>query len=132
MDGSPEPSARRFALIGAILGFVGVLLGAFGAHALKGRLGPEALAAWHTAQQYQLLHALALLVVALILRLGLAGRGAVVAAWCFLLGICLFSGSLYLLALTGIRGFGLVTPFGGLSLLAGWAVLASALWRDWK
>ncbi len=115
---------------GAVLGFLGVGLGAFGAHGLKGIIGPERVDVWQTAVLYHLVHAVALLGV------GLAGhvltqKGPLVAAgWAFLLGVLLFSGSLYLLALTGVRILGAVTPFGGLAFLAGWALLAWAGWRS--
>jgi len=94
-----------------------VALGAFGAHALKGRLSPEALAVFETGVRYQAYHALALLLLA-------ALRGPDRAAWCFVGGIVLFSGSLYALALTGVRWLGAVTPLGGLLFLAGWLLLA--------
>lgn len=102
---------------GAALMFLDVALGAFGAHALKSRLTPEMLAVFETGVRYQAYHALAILLVA-------ALRGPDRAAWCFLGGVVLFSGSLYALALSGVRWLGAVTPFGGLSFLAGWALLA--------
>lgn len=106
-------------------GFLGVALGAFGAHALKAKLTPEMLAIWHTGVQYHLVHALALLALALYAKatgadIGWGGRF-------FLLGILIFSGSLYALALTGIRPLGAVTPLGGLCFLAGWGWLALKL-----
>ena len=116
---------RTFMLMAAAAGFLAVALGAFGAHGLKSRVEPELLAVWQTAVQYQLAHALALLCVALLLRQ--AGEAALVwAGWSFLAGIVLFSGSLYLLVLTGVRPLGVVTPFGGLAFLAGWLALAVA------
>ncbi|HKY91378.1 MAG TPA: DUF423 domain-containing protein [Nevskiaceae bacterium] len=108
---------------GAILGFLAVALGAFGAHALKARLAPDLLAVWKTANEYHVYHALALVLVGLLARttkVGLLGPTAV----CFLLGVLVFSGSLYVLALTGTRWLGAITPIGGLLLLAGWALLA--------
>lgn len=102
---------------GAALMLLDVALGAFGAHALKGRLSPEALAVFETGVRYQAYHALALLLLA-------ALRGPDRAAWCFVGGIVLFSGSLYALALTGVRWLGAVTPLGGLLFLAGWLLLA--------
>ena len=119
---------RTFALIGALLGFLGVAAGAFGAHALRARLTPEDLAIFETAARYQMYHALALLAVAWV-----AGRwpGAAASAsgWLFLAGTLVFSGSLYLLVLTGARWLGAVTPLGGLALLAGWLALAWAVAR---
>ena len=103
---------------GAILGALGVLLGAFGAHGLENIASPQGLEHWDTASQYQLVHALALLGVAAHPgRPKWAGR-------LFVLGIVLFSGSLYLYALTGISRLGMITPLGGLSLIAGWIALA--------
>ena len=99
---------------GAVLGFLAVALGAFGAHALAQRLGPY-VETWQTAARYQLVHAVALLVVAVALA---------VAGWLFVIGTALFSGSLYLLVLTGARAWGIVTPFGGALLLTGWLCLA--------
>jgi uncharacterized membrane protein YgdD (TMEM256/DUF423 family) len=115
---------RTFLLIGAVLGFLAVAAGAFGAHALRSRLSPEMLAVFETAARYQMYHALALLIVASAIgHLGSA-RLLVLAGWCFVAGILLFSGSLYALALTGTGVFGAITPIGGLGFLAGWACLA--------
>ena len=105
-------------------GFTGVALGAFGAHGLRTRVSPDMLAVFETGVRYHLLHALALLAVAsLIPRVG-AGRLIVAAGWLFSLGIVLFSGSLYALALTGVTLLGAITPIGGVAFLAGWACLA--------
>ncbi len=114
---------RTFLLLAALAGFLGVAFGAFGAHALRARLSPEMLAVFQTGVQYQMFHALALLFVALGLARfdGWAMRGA---GWMFVAGIILFSGSLYLLALTGVRTLGAVTPIGGLAFLIGWGLLA--------
>ncbi|HEX5724264.1 MAG TPA: DUF423 domain-containing protein [Longimicrobiaceae bacterium] len=111
--------------LGCVFGFLGVAAGAFGAHALRARLAPELLAAFETGARYQLVHALALLAVALAAE-RLPGRGWRAAGWLFTLGIVAFSGSLYLLALTGARWLGAVTPLGGAALLAGWVALALA------
>ena len=102
--------------LGAGLMFLAVGLGAFGAHALKARLEPDMLAAFEVGVRYQVYHALALLLLA-----ALHGPGK--AAWCFTAGIAFFSGSLYILALTGVRRWGAVTPIGGLFFLAGWLIL---------
>ena len=117
--------ARTFFLIGAVSGFVGVALGAFAAHALRGRLSAEMLSVFETGVRYQMYHALAILLIAASLP-RLDARLAGIAGWCFTAGISLFSGSLYVLAVTGITTFGAITPIGGLVLLAGWACLASA------
>ena len=119
---------RLFLLCASLSAFAGVAAGAFGAHALKLRLPPEGLAVFETAARYQMFHALALLGVAVILRLW-PGRVASIAGWCFIVGTVLFSGSLYLLVLTGTRALGFVTPFGGAAFLAGWACLAWHAWR---
>jgi uncharacterized membrane protein YgdD (TMEM256/DUF423 family) len=115
---------RTFLLLGAVLGFVGVALGAFGAHGLRSRLSPEMLAVFETAVRYQMYHVFALLIVsAAIGHLGNA-RLLVMAGWFFFAGILIFSGSLYALALTSTSALGAITPFGGLALLIGWAILA--------
>lgn len=114
--------------IGAVAAALAVGAGAFGAHALKARLAPDALAVWDTASRYQLWHALALLAVAQAAHVW-PGRAAHAAGVCFVAGIVLFSGSLYLLAASGVRALGAVTPFGGAAFLAGWACLAWAAWR---
>jgi uncharacterized membrane protein YgdD (TMEM256/DUF423 family) len=116
---------RTFLLIGAILGFLGVAFGAFGAHALRSRLSPELLAVFETGVRYQMYHALAVLVVAA--AIGHIGntRLLVAAGWAFFAGTLLFSGSLYALALTGVGMLGAVTPIGGLLFLAGWACLVA-------
>ena len=119
---------RLFATSGAISGLVAVAAGAFGAHALRARLAPDLLAVFETAARYQMYHALALFAVAWIAS---RAPGALVnwAGWLLMSGTILFSGSLYALALTGIRSLGAVTPFGGLALMAGWGCLAVAAWR---
>jgi len=114
-----------FGTLGAIFGFLGVAAGAFGAHALRGRLSADMLQVFETGARYQLIHALALVGVALA-REHFAGRALVVAGWMFVAGIPLFSFSLYALAFTGNRLWGTVTPLGGLCFLAGWAALAVA------
>jgi uncharacterized membrane protein YgdD (TMEM256/DUF423 family) len=122
--------ARTALFLGAAAMFVAVGLGAFGAHALRGRVAPEMAAVWQTGVQYQAWHALALLAVGLLLRTTPDRRGVQWAGVLFAAGIVIFSGSLYALALSGIRGLGAITPFGGAAFLAGWAVLAWTLWRE--
>ena len=119
---------RGFFIAGCALGFTGVALGAFGAHALKARLAPELLATFETGVRYQLVHALALLAVAWACTRS-PGRAAPAAGWLFIAGVLLFSGSLYALSVSGVRAFGMVTPFGGMALLTGWACLGVAAWR---
>jgi len=111
-------------LLAGLAGFLGVGLGAFGAHGLRSRLSPDMLAVFETAVRYQMYHALALLLTAAAIgRIGDA-RLLVIAGWFFVAGIVLFSGSLYALALTGVSMLGAITPIGGLAFLIGWACLA--------
>jgi uncharacterized membrane protein YgdD (TMEM256/DUF423 family) len=119
---------RLFLALAGLSGALAVAAGAFGAHALKARLSPDLLAVFDTGARYHLAHALAL---------GLAGwaagrfPGAPVAwaGWLFVAGTVLFSGSLYALALTGVRGLGAITPLGGVAFIAGWVLLAVAALR---
>jgi uncharacterized membrane protein YgdD (TMEM256/DUF423 family) len=119
---------RVFTVCGALSAFVAVAAGAFGAHALRTRLGPELLAVFETAARYQMYHALALVAVAWATSRW-ASPQLRAAGWLFVAGTILFSGSLYLLALTGARGLGAVTPLGGLCFLAGWLLFAVSVWR---
>lgn len=119
---------RVFTLCGALSAFVTVAAGAFGAHALRARLGPDLLAVFETAARYQMYHALALIAVGWALTRWAAPQLRA-AGWLFVAGTILFSGSLYLLALTGVRGLGAITPLGGLCFLAGWLLLAIGVWR---
>lgn len=116
-------------LLGSLFAFFGVALGAFGAHGLKQFLPPDMLTVFETAVRYQMYHAIAILITALLAdndpKMITAGR-------LFGAGILLFSGSLYVLSITGIRTFGLITPFGGLCFLAGWAVLFVAAFKKQK
>ncbi len=102
---------------GAVLMFLAVALGAFAAHGLKARLTPEMLTVFETGVRYHVYHALALLALG-------AARGPDKAGWCFIAGIVVFSGSLYVLALTGEKRLGMITPLGGLLFLAGWVIFA--------
>ena len=119
---------KLFFAIGSISGFLGVMLGAFGAHALKGRLDAELLATFEVGVRYQMYHALALLAV------GWAatrwpGAAVTTSGWLFVAGTVIFSGSLYALALSGARWLGAITPLGGLAFLAGWLCLAWAAYK---
>lgn len=116
--------SRLFIVLGALNGGVSVALGAFAAHGLAGRLAPASLATFETAARYQMYHAMALLAVA-VLMAGDDAPPLARAAWCFVAGIVLFSGSLYALTLTGRTWLGAITPIGGLAFLAGWILLAS-------
>ena len=113
---------RTFLRIGALAGFIGVAFGAFGAHALRGRLSSEMLAVFETGVRYQMYHAFAVLIVALATA-RFDGWLVRAAGWSFTAGIVLFSGSLYALALTGVTTLGAITPLGGLAFLVGWALL---------
>lgn len=106
-----------------------VALGAFGAHALKGRLDEYALGVFHTAVQYHFYHSLALLAVGVLAVTQPQTALLKTSGWMFILGILIFSGSLYLLSLTGVRWLGAITPLGGLAFLAGWACLAATGWK---
>jgi uncharacterized membrane protein YgdD (TMEM256/DUF423 family) len=111
--------------VGAIIGGLGVIAGAFGAHGLKGTLDSHALEVFETAARYQMYHAPALLAVGLLALTGRRGMALSVSGWMFLVGILIFSGTLYALAFTGIRWLGMITPIGGLALIVGWFALAS-------
>lgn len=119
---------RVFFFTASLYGFIGVAAGAFGAHALKARLAPDLLAVFETASRYQLIHALALFAAAWAMTY-FSPQTARAAAYCFIWGVFLFSGSLYLLALTGVRVWGAVTPIGGLLLLSGWLLLAVSTFK---
>jgi len=119
---------RLFFTIACAFGFVGVALGAFAAHALKAHLSPGQLATFEVGVRYQLIHALALLAVAWAATRW-PGKRVHAAGWLFVIGTLLFAGSLYALSLTGLRGLGMVTPIGGVALLAGWVCL---LWAPWR
>ena len=119
---------RVFLMLAAFFGFTGVALGAFAAHGLKNRLSEQYLAIFHTGVTYQLVHTLALLGVAL-LATQIQSRLVTWAGVSFALGIVLFSGSLYVLTLTGVSKLGIITPIGGLGFLVGWLCLGLAAWR---
>jgi len=119
---------RSATVAGAVLAALAAAAGAFGAHALRNRLGAPELAIWETAARYQMYHALALLLTARLLTANPL-RLLRVASWLFGTGIVLFSGSLYLLAVTGQRWLGAITPLGGIGFLAGWGCLAAGALR---
>ena len=122
-------AAKVLLAAGGLAALAAVALGAFGAHALKGRLNPEMLAVWHTAVEYHVFHALGLLAVGLIATQLPESALPKWSGWLMLAGIVLFSGSLYALALTGVRWLSAVTPAGGTAFLAAWALLAIAILR---
>lgn len=119
---------KAFALVGAVSALIAVAAGAFGAHALRTRLAPDLLAVFETGTRYQMYHALALFAVAWAASRW-PGTPVRAAGWLFIGGTVLFSGSLYLLALTDTRWLGAITPVGGLLFLAGWIALAVAVIR---
>lgn len=119
----------RLVSLGASLALVGVALGAFGAHGLRGKVAPELLTVYQTGVQYHQFHALGVLLVGLLADRGLRAKAV---PGLFLAGIVLFSGSLYLMALTGLRWLGAITPLGGICFLTGWAWLAVAAFRAEK
>jgi uncharacterized membrane protein YgdD (TMEM256/DUF423 family) len=124
-----DRTMRRLAAVAAVSGAVAVAAGAFGAHALRDRLDPSLLETFQTGARYHLVHAV--IGVAIAAFNGESGaRGRRAAAVLFLVGTALFAGSLYALALSGIRALGAITPFGGAALIAGWIVLARALWAS--
>lgn len=122
-------AAHTIIALGAAFAGLGVALGAFGAHALKERLTPDMLAIFDTAVQYQFYHALGLVLFGLFVAQRGPAAGGTGAAWAFTLGIVFFSGSLYLLVLTGTKWLGAITPIGGVAFLVGWALF---LWAALK
>jgi len=121
-------ASRQTLLCAALLGMLAVMLGAFGAHALSGVLEPRMQQVYQTAVQYQFWHALALLATGILQR-SCDARLLKITALLFLAGVLLFSGSLYLMALTGIRQLGMITPLGGILFILGWALLAWSVFR---
>jgi uncharacterized membrane protein YgdD (TMEM256/DUF423 family) len=119
---------RIFLALAGLSGAIAVGTGAFGAHGLKARLPPDLLAIWHTGASYHLSHALALVGAAWAAQ-RFPGAASTAAGWLFVAGTVIFSGSLYALALTGVRALGAVTPFGGVAFIAGWLALAWAALR---
>lgn len=113
---------RCFFILGSSFALVGVIAGAFGAHALKGRISGGMLETFEVAVRYQMYHAIAILAVAWAVTQW-SGQLIHYAGWSFVVGTCIFSGSLYILSLTGIRWLGAITPIGGLILIVGWACL---------
>lgn len=124
-----DDSSRRLVLIGCICAGLGVALGAFGAHMLKNMLDPPMLAAYDTGTRYQMYHAFGMVLSGFGVRVCRDARIAL-AGWTFLIGIMLFSGSLYGMALLGMRWLGPITPLGGLTFILGWALLAWRVWRS--
>jgi len=120
---------KTFLVIGALAMALGVILGAFGAHGLKNKLTPDLLAVYHTGVEYHLYHALGLILVGVLISQFPQVSGLQLGGWLLLAGVVIFSGSLYVLAITGIRWLGAITPIGGLAFIAGWVWIAWGLIR---
>lgn len=123
---------KLFIILGSLSAFLGVGLGAFGAHGLKTRVPPEMLTVWETAVLYHLVHALGLLLIGILCHLMPEVALVRNAGWALLAGTLLFSGSLYVLVLTGVKPLGMITPLGGIAFLAGWLLLAIAAWQSFN
>jgi uncharacterized membrane protein YgdD (TMEM256/DUF423 family) len=120
---------KTFLVIGALAMALGVILGAFGAHGLKNKLTPDLLAVYHTGVEYHLYHALGLILVGVLINQFPQVSGLQLGGWLLLAGILIFSGSLYVLAISGVRWLGAITPIGGLTFIAGWVWIAWSLVR---
>ena len=120
---------KLFFLFAGLSGFISVAMGAFGAHGLRGKVAENLFHAFETGVAYQISHTLALFGVCILMQMWGMKLSLQLAAYAFMLGIILFSGSLYGLALTGMKWLGPVTPIGGLAFLAGWALLTWAVWE---
>jgi len=121
---------RTFFIIASLLGSLSVALGAFGAHALRGRIEESLLANYQTGVSYMFYHTLALFAVAWAVSKWPASSLPVWAGWLFVLGVVVFSGSLFVMAFTGLRWLGAITPIGGVAFIAGWLLLAFVAWRN--
>ncbi len=121
--------AKTFIMLAALRGLLAVALGAFGAHGLKQQLSEDMLAVYQTGVQYHFYHCLALLAVAIMIMLQPNIAELRWSAWAFVVGQLVFCGSLYILAISGVRGLGAITPLGGLAFIAGWFLLALAAYR---
>ena len=128
LEHSGDIMVRFFFCIGALSACAGVAAGAFGAHGLQGRLSTEMLSVFETGVRYQMYHALALIATAWA-QTKWPSRLVTIGGWFFVFGIILFSGSLYVLSISGLKWLGAITPVGGLAFLAGWVSLAWAAWR---
>ena len=117
-------------ILGALLMASAVILGAFGAHGLKAKLSPDMLQVYHTGVEYHFYHALGVLLVGVVAGFYPSASGIPWAGWLLTLGIVIFSGSLYLLSITGMRWLGAITPLGGVAFIAGWILLAYQLYKQ--
>lgn len=120
---------RLFFALASLLSGLGVALGAFGAHAMRGRVAENLLANYETGVRYHFYHALALFAVVIAIQRWPSSSLPVIAGWLFIVGIVIFSGSLYIMAFTGLRWLGAITPIGGVALIAAWVCLLLVAWR---
>lgn len=120
---------RLLFMLASLLGGVGVGLGAFGAHAMRGRIAENLIANYETGVRYHFYHALALFAVVIAIQRWPNSTLPVIAGWLFVIGVVIFSGSLYVMAFTGLRWLGAITPIGGVALIAGWVCLLLVAWR---
>ncbi|MFE6072861.1 DUF423 domain-containing protein [Paenibacillus sp. NPDC057886] len=123
---------RKWMMLGAVLTMLSVAIGAFGAHMLKGKIGADAIAVYETGVQYHMIHAIALLIIGL--TAGQLGPSTKLkwAARLLFIGIIIFSGSLYVLSISGIKILGAITPIGGVAFIVGWLLLAIDVWQRGK
>ncbi len=121
---------KTFLILGSLNALLCIAFGAFGAHGLKRILSADMLAVYHTGVQYHFYHAFGMIIIGLLLLHFPKSRLIPVSGWLMLIGILLFSFSLYVLSLTEMRGLGIITPFGGVSFLSAWGLLIYALWKE--
>ncbi len=121
---------RLFFALASLLGGLAVALGAFGAHAMRGRVAENLLANFETGVRYHFYHALALVAVVVAIQRWPSSTLPVIAGWAFVIGVAIFSGSLYIMAFTGLRWLGAITPIGGVALIVGWLCLLLVAWRN--
>ncbi len=122
--------AKTFLILGILNSVFCIALGAFGAHGLKRILSADMLTVYHTGVQYHFYHAFGIIIIGLLLLHFPKSRLIPISGWLMMIGIILFSFSLYVISLTEMRGIAMITPFGGLSLLSAWGVLAYAIWKE--
>jgi uncharacterized membrane protein YgdD (TMEM256/DUF423 family) len=121
---------KLFIMLGSLNAMLAVVLGAFGAHGLKSRVTTDMLSVWQTGVQYQMFHALGLVLIGILIQLQPQVGALRLSGYLLLAGIALFSGSLYLMVLSGVRALGAITPIGGVSFILGWLLLAVGIWRN--
>ena len=120
---------KLFFMTGTLGGFFSVALGAFAAHGLKAQLTVQLLATFKTAVEYQFFHSLALILIALVLTIKPKTQYLNIAGWSMIIGMVLFSGSLYALVITGVKSLGMITPLGGVAFLIGWLAFSLGIWK---